>query len=1206
MATLKACLIGGGGGKETGFSGGGGAGGYVYNSALTVTSQTYSVVVGAGGEGLSGEDSTFGGLTAYGGGSYVTWGGVGGDGGCGGGGYSPGGAGWAGGTGSQGGNGATAGSGWTYGGGGGGAGASASGKNGGDGVVNPIAGSTAGENVGGVYYLAGGGGGNENGTGGKGGGRAGTTYPSGNVADATANTGGGAGGGANTVASNGGSGVVILSWVTADFGTCSVTGAGNAITTSGSNSIATFITSGDFVCSIPYTYNDINLTYNSTSSTYNGVATFFSINVSDSINISENLSKTGGAISINIYDSINVSENVTSTISALAVNKYDSINISESVTSTISTLAINKYDSVNISENVTRTISTLTINIFDSINISENLGSAGVTVSINVFDSINISESITMRTLTLAVNKYDYVNISENLTETIIILPVNVYDSINISENLTDTGGTLPINVYDSINISESVTRTISTLAVSVTDSINISESVTRSISTLTVSVFDSINISENLSNLGVSFSVNVSDNVNVSDSVTGIINSMLGGISTSDTLNVFENFGSNGWLYKVKITVDHTKVSGDLTSYPVYINLADFPLHFFTNVKTDGSDIRVYKYNNSTELPFELVSIGTVTKTGELYFKADLSTTYDTDFYVWYGNPSASAYARNDTYGSDNVWGSNAKYVGHFNTNSNDSSVSANNGTQRTITTGASTIAGSLNMLGETVLLNNNAGTDVIPFGKTAGYRMISQSFVCPADLTLLKSITMRRAADTGTFSASITARISTDNAGIPGSTVVSMSYTAGTGGSWPALSTSLNSYLYAECALTPGATYWLSFEKAVDASNYPNVYYNASGTYGTLKAYDGATWNTVAGNLNFALATADEVKLASRIDLTYNNFSISWKMKRNASLYENIMSVGRGDGSGYISVDNSLNTLHIESTSNNVWDKNIPSGITVDDNTWHYYTVTSTGSNFLLYVDGSLARTQIAITDTVTQKFQYIGTKGAYPYIYGRAFTGSLDEIRFFNNTILSASHILADYRNQSSSSTFYTVSYTDTIVEPWLGDINVFDSINISEDFTRLAQLGDINVSDTLNITENYPQSGQLGDINVSDTLNITENYPHTGQLGDINASDTINLTDIVSTEPLSISISVIDSIIIGEYENLDKFLEVRVIDALDMSEYAKHEHVHEVIVNDSIAINETLNQESFRFSPSFITPYAQITRDKPLIGRLRGFS
>ena len=47
---------------------------------------------------------------------------------------------------------------------------------------------------------------------------------------------------------SGGSGIVIISYVTADFGTCSVTGAGNAITTSGSNSIATFIVSGDFVC----------------------------------------------------------------------------------------------------------------------------------------------------------------------------------------------------------------------------------------------------------------------------------------------------------------------------------------------------------------------------------------------------------------------------------------------------------------------------------------------------------------------------------------------------------------------------------------------------------------------------------------------------------------------------------------------------------------------------------------------------------------------------------------------------------------------------------------------------------------------------------------------------------------------------------------------------------------------------------------------
>ena len=75
-----------------------------------------------------------------------------------------------------------------------------------------------------------------------------------------------------------------------------------------------------------------------------------------------------------------------------------------------------------------------------------------------------------------------------------------------------------------------------------------------------------------------------------------------------------------SGWLGITKITVDHTKVSADLTDFPLYVDLSHLPDHFFNNVKTDGADIRVFKSDNVTEIPFEIVSIDTTAKTGELY----------------------------------------------------------------------------------------------------------------------------------------------------------------------------------------------------------------------------------------------------------------------------------------------------------------------------------------------------------------------------------------------------------------------------------------------------------------------------------------------------------------------------------------------------------------------------------------------------------
>ena len=231
----KVLVVAGGGGGGQGvegkmYAGGAGAGGLIYISSYSVTSQSYAVTVGAGGGSNSnGQNSSFNNtlIVAVGGGTggatvAPTSGGSGG-GGCGGGatdcsgaykvpGNGISGQGYAGGNGGDGTDLRAA----------GGGGASQVGYNygngaGGDGIVNPISGSTIGQNISGVYYLAGGGGGAGGtvGTGGKGGGGNGSSGGVGLIG--TANTGGGGGGGShagNSAGGAGGSGVVIISYST--------------------------------------------------------------------------------------------------------------------------------------------------------------------------------------------------------------------------------------------------------------------------------------------------------------------------------------------------------------------------------------------------------------------------------------------------------------------------------------------------------------------------------------------------------------------------------------------------------------------------------------------------------------------------------------------------------------------------------------------------------------------------------------------------------------------------------------------------------------------------------------------------------------------------------------------------------------------------------------------------------------------------------
>ena len=130
---------------------------------------------------------------------------------------------------------------------------------GGNGLANPIVGSTTGQLDNGTYYLAGGGGGasfcgsagsKTGASGGLGGGGAGGTTP-GNYGNGTAgaagttNPGGGGGGSVyDNTGGAGGSGVVILSIPTASY-SGQVVGS-PTVTTSGSNTIMTFASSGSY------------------------------------------------------------------------------------------------------------------------------------------------------------------------------------------------------------------------------------------------------------------------------------------------------------------------------------------------------------------------------------------------------------------------------------------------------------------------------------------------------------------------------------------------------------------------------------------------------------------------------------------------------------------------------------------------------------------------------------------------------------------------------------------------------------------------------------------------------------------------------------------------------------------------------------------------------------------------------------------------
>lgn len=131
--------------------------------------------------------------------------------------------------------------------------------------------------------------------------------------------------------------------------------------------------------------------------------------------------------------------------------------------------------------------------------------------------------------------------------------------------------------------------------------------------------------------------------------------------------------------LFRKKITIDHTKVDASLTDFPVLISLTDDDLANYA-ANVDGNDIYFTTSNGYTRLKREIEDYNSATGTLVAWVKIpSLSSTTDTDIYVHFGNSEESN--TNDT----DVWDSTFVGVWHLKeTGSNpevfDSTINNNN----------------------------------------------------------------------------------------------------------------------------------------------------------------------------------------------------------------------------------------------------------------------------------------------------------------------------------------------------------------------------------------------------------------------------------------------------------------------------------------------------------------------------------------------
>lgn len=137
-------------------------------------------------------------------------------------------------------------------------------------------------------------------------------------------------------------------------------------------------------------------------------------------------------------------------------------------------------------------------------------------------------------------------------------------------------------------------------------------------------------------------------------------------------------------WLYRAKITIDHTKIDSDLTDFvdTVVLDSGNFD---FTKARSDGYDIRFTSDDGNTLLSYERVSHDNVGETAEYHIRIhSVSSSTDTIYYMYYGNAGAA-----DGADPTAVWDANFVMVQHMNDSPDtshiaDSTANNNDGTKK------------------------------------------------------------------------------------------------------------------------------------------------------------------------------------------------------------------------------------------------------------------------------------------------------------------------------------------------------------------------------------------------------------------------------------------------------------------------------------------------------------------------------------------
>jgi hypothetical protein len=224
-----------------------------------------------------------------------------------------------------------------------------------------------------------------------------------------------------------------------------------------------------------------------------------------------------------------------------------------------------------------------------------------------------------------------------------------------------------------------------------------------------------------------------------------------------------------------------------------------------------------------------------------------------------------------------------------------------------------------------------------------------------------------------------------------------------------------------------------------SVWSSNYAGVYHFPNGT--TLSAND-STANDDTGVIVGAIATTGEIgggvsfgnpgyiSLPNLPDYSEADFTVSTWINFSSLPAYNVIMVGESQAPNvlFISTQSNGQGLRMGKTAT---EEDASASFTWSTNTWYHFALTRASGIFTFYVNGTPLSTNNENSSAATFDYPNVnndigGDGGNFP-LYG-----SLDEFRILSAS-RSADWIATEYNNQSSPSTFSTVSNENVFVTP-----------------------------------------------------------------------------------------------------------------------------------------------------------------------------